>query len=334
MKILLIGLGSIGQRHLTNLLHLGYTDVSVVSRAGVLPDSFSRLTCYASVDDALQARSFDAAIICSPTALHLASLFPLLRAQVPNIYIEKPVSHNLEGLDELVRLATSYTNNIVVGYDLHFDPGMQKVKELLDQNVIGKIVSVNAQVGQYLPDWRPQQDYREGMSAKKETGGGVMLDLVHEFDYLYWLFGPAENICCQYTNSGALEIETEDVCEVLIRFSNGAIGTIHLDYLQQKMIRNCMITGHNGSIFWDLSNCRVSWINKNKQETQFEYVGFNRNDRFIESMQSFLSGAEDPRLTSLAEGLESLRWVVAAKYSAEHNSFVNPNTFKTEQFVK
>jgi predicted dehydrogenase len=328
LKILLVGLGSIGQRHLRNLLHLGYSDVSVVTRSGVLPAEFSFLTAHVTIQDALQSDTFDAAIVCTPTATHLQSLLPLLKASVRNIYIEKPVSHTLEQLDELVALATSYDNNIVVGYDLHFDPGMQKIKQLLVENVIGQVVSVNAQVGQYLPDWRPGQDYAKGMSAKKETGGGVMLDLVHEFDYLLWLIGPADTIGCQYSNSGALDIETEDVCEVLIRFRNKAIGTIHLDYLQQKLVRNCMITGFDGSIFWDLAFSTVRLIDKAKKETEINYKDFERNDRFIAIMKAFLSDEKDERLTTLAAGIESLRWVIAAKHSAENSTFVSPDNFK------
>jgi len=327
LKIVLIGLGSIGQRHLRNLLHLGYNNVSVVRRSGALPAEFSFLPVYASLDEALALNMFDAGIVCTPTSFHTAAVKTLLQASVPHIYIEKPVSHTYEGLSEIILLSQTYPNNIVVGYDLHFDPGMMKVKELLEQNVIGKVVSVNAVVGQYLPDWRPKEDYREGMSAKKETGGGVMLDLVHEFDYLYWLIGAAKTIAAQYSNTGALEIETEDVAEVLLRFANGAIGTIHLDYLQRKFVRNCLITGYKGSIKWNLAESKVSWIDDNKQENEFDYRGFERNDRFISIMRSFLTNQQDERLTNLEDGLESLKWVLAAKHSAEHNEFVDLQTF-------
>jgi predicted dehydrogenase len=327
LKIVLIGLGSIGHRHLCNLLHLGYNDVSVVRRSGVLPGEYSYLPVYTSLNEALAANKFDAGIVCTPTSFHTVSVKALLQASVPNIYIEKPVSHNYDGLQEIVQLSKSYANNIVVGYDLHFDPGMMKVKELLDTNIIGKIVSVNAVVGQYLPEWRPKKDYRKGISAKKETGGGVMLDLIHEFDYLHWLIGKAKTIAAQCSSTGALEIETEDVAEVLLRFSSGAIGTIHLDYLQQKLVRNCLITGYNGSIKWNLAESKVSWIDNNKREEQFDYTGFERNDRFMSIMKSFLTNPSDSRLTNLNDGLESLRWVLAAKQSADLNEFVDMGTF-------
>lgn len=327
MKIVLIGLGSIGLRHLRNLLSLGYRHVSVVSRKATLPDEFSFLRVYATLPEALSASGFDAALICTPTSLHLASLTQLLEAKIPNIYLEKPVSHSYEGIDEVIALTKSFNSKVMVGYDLHFDPGMNKVQELLRQNIIGKVVSVNAQAGQYLPDWRPAEDYTRGMSAKKEMGGGVMLDLIHEFDYLSWLFGPAESVACLYTNSGALQIETEDVCDVILQFKNGIIGSIHLDYLQKKLIRNCTVTGHHGSIFWNLANSQVVWIDKDKRQTEFNYKSFQRNDRFIAILKAFLEDSNDVRLTRLQDGLVSLQIVLAAKYSAENSVFVKLDKF-------
>ena len=324
MKIVIIGLGSIGLRHLQNILLSGYQSVSVVSRSGILPVHFSHLPVFTTLNDALAAHDFDAAIICTPTAFHTYSLKAVLQARVPNIYIEKPVSHSLHELAELVELSASYNNNIVVGYDLHFDPGMQKVKQLLEEKTIGKIISVNAQAGQYLPDWRPHQDYRQGMSAKVETGGGVMLDLVHEFDYMLWLFGKVKTIACQYASSGTLQIETEDASDVLLRFDNDVTATIHLDYLQPKLVRNCMITGSSGTIFWNLANSTVNWIATDKKENEFSYHGYERNNRFVEIMNAFLQNKNDPRLTRLKEGIESLKLIVAAKYSSENGVFVNP----------
>ncbi len=326
MKILIVGLGSIGTRHLRNILHLGYTDVSVVSRSGILPIEFSSLSVHSTLTEALSSSHFDAAFICTPTAYHYADVKKVLAAKIPSVYIEKPVSHSLAAVDDLLAMSQSYSSTVVVGYDLHFDKGLQKVKQLIDENAIGKVVSVNAQVGQYLPDWRPQQDYRIGMSAKKETGGGVMLDLVHEFDYLLWLLGSPSLVACQYSHTDTLDIETEDVCEVLFRFRNGAVGTIHLDYLQRKLVRNCMITGSNGTIWWNLADTKVEWIKGNSQKQIFSYNDVERNDRFIEIMQSFLENNQDERLTNLKAGIESLRWVMAAKYSAENGVFVNPQT--------
>ncbi len=307
-----------------NIYNSGYHNITVVSRSGSLPGEFAHLPVFSSLSAAISSANFHAAVVCTPTSLHIDSLQLLLEARVPNIYIEKPVSHSLQGFDRLLALSKSYASNIIVGYDLHFDPGLQKVKQLLQEGVIGKIVSVNAQVGQYLPDWRPHEDYRQGMSARKKSGGGVMLDLVHEFDYLLWLVGDVITIACQYSHTGALEIETEDVSDVLLRFASGATGTIHLDYLQQKLVRNCLLTGHHGTIFWNLASSKVQWIDKHKHEQEFSYAGFERNERFVQIIKAFLENKNDPRLTTFQESLKSLQLVLAAKHSSENSVFVNP----------
>jgi len=325
MQILIIGLGSIGKRHLNNILSLGYTNIAIVSSKKVLPEEYKHLSVFATIQEAVQKQPFSSAVICVPTAQHINILQQCLHANIEHIYLEKPVSNSFNNIQTIV---ANYPNaNIFVGFDMHYDVGLQKVKSLIQEKIIGNIVSVNAQVGQYLPDWRPYEDYSKGMSAKKETGGGVMLDLVHEFDYLYWLFGNVNTIASMYKNSGSLKIETEDIAEVLLHFENGILGTIHLDYLQQKLVRNCLITGSEGSIKWDLVQSKVSWILKDKLEYEFSYAGFERNERFINIMKDFLSQKHNALTTNFSNGLVSLKMVLAAKYSSEKNVFVKLDEF-------
>jgi predicted dehydrogenase len=325
MKILIIGLGSIGKRHLNNMLTLGYTDIAIVSSKNILPHPFEHLIVYKNVQEAVTAQHFTSAIICVPTAQHIQILQQCLQANIQHIYLEKPVSHNNNNIQQIL---TQYPNaNIYVGFDMHYDIGLQKVKSLLKEYIIGNVIAANAQVGQYLPDWRPHEDYAKGMSAKKETGGGVILDLVHEFDYLYWLFGSAKTIAAMYKNSGSLNIETEDVAEVLIQFNQGVLATIHLDYLQQTLVRNCLITGSKGSIHWDLTKSLVSWISLDKKIHEFNYTGFERNDRFLQIMKDFLLNNKNEFTTNFHQGIESLNMVLAAKYSSENSVFVDVASF-------
>ncbi len=322
MKILLIGLGSIGKRHLDNLLAIGYTDITVVSRSYELPVEFTKCKKYTTTGEALLNHQFDTAFICNPTSLHIPDLLLLLKNQVKNIYIEKPLSNSTEHLNDVLQLANAYSSNIVVGYDLHFDPGTQKIKELLHQNSIGKIISANAFVGQHLSQWRPYEDYRKGMSAKKETGGGVMLDLIHEVDYLYWLLGSVESVACNYINTGELEIETEEAAEMLLKFSNGAMATVHLDYWQPQLKRYCTFTGTRGTIHWDLAEQRITVTDMQKKQEEFSYQSFNRNDRFVCIVKTFLECSNDERLTKLPEAIHSLKIILAAKHAAENNCVV------------
>jgi len=159
------------------------------------------------------------------------------------------------------------------------------------------------------------------MSAQAALGGGVMLDLVHEFDYLHWLFGKFSRVACFFRRTGALEIETEDVAEVLLEFNNGIVSTVHLDYLQPKLVRQCLITGSQGSILWDLAASKVTTTTTAGAES-FSYAGHQRNQRFLASMEAFLKDEPDERLTSLDDAVESLKVVERAKESCRARSIL------------
>lgn len=323
MKILLIGLGSIGTRHLQNILALGYTKVDVVSSKTALPAEFTQCQLYKTIDEAFNNNNYHAAIICTPSAMHAQQLIQLLQHHIPMIYVEKPVSNSMSDINTIRQLAVTYPNRIIVGYDLHFDPGMQKVKELLTANAIGTIVSVNVFAGQHLSQWRPYEDHRKGMSARQETGGGVLLDLIHEFDYLYRLFGDVTTVSCNIINTGSLEIETEESADVSLKFSNGVSATVHLDYLQQQLIRYAIITGTNGTITLNLAERFVHLINKAGKDDTFNYNSFERNERFVTAMQSFLSEKDDERFSTFEDGIKSLAIVLAAKEAASKNCVVS-----------
>lgn len=321
MRILVIGLGSIGRRHFQNLRQLGFGQVAAVTRHPEKAVELRATKAYGDLQTALEDGVWEVAFLCTPSAHHVRGLRALLERRVGRIYLEKPVSHSMEHVEELLELQLSYPNQLTVGYDLRFDPGLARVRDLLGNGAIGAGLSANAVVGQYLPDWRPQEDYRQGMSARRALGGGVMLDLVHEFDYLLHLLGPVSQVGCLCRNTGTLEIETEDLAEVLMRFETGVLGSVHLDYLQRKLVRHCLITGEKGSILWDLAARQVTLSTASGQESH-SYAGFERNDRFLAILKAFLENPQDPRLCSLAEGLESLKVVEAAKQASHLETLV------------
>ncbi|WJS95127.1 Gfo/Idh/MocA family oxidoreductase [Flavobacterium johnsoniae] len=323
--ILIIGLGSIGKRHLRNLIYLGEKNISIVSTSENIPLEFKSFAIYANTEKALKENTFSHAFICTPTSNHISDLILLLKHYVANIYLEKPISNNLNNIEQVGHLLEN-SKKIVVGYDLHFDPGLMKIKELICEEKFGKIFSINALVGQYLPDWRPEQDYKQSMSAKIEKGGGVMLDLVHEFDYLRWLIGNPATVACFFQNNPNLEIETEDVADVLIQFENNSTATIHLDYHQKELVRNCMITCEKGTLFWDLAKSEVKIVGHNQETEIFSYAGFERNQRYVDSVQAFMNDADfDYRLTTFKEALISLKMVIAAKDSSINKQFISIN---------
>lgn len=320
-----MGSGSIGQRHLSNGMELFHgIEVTVVSRSKKSIGSFVNLNIKENIASCFTSNEiYDAAIIATPTALHIDNCIEVMNYGVKKIFVEKPVSHNWDGIEDLSALAKKLEVQLFVGYDLRFDKGLNKVKELLEKKIIGTTISAQAEVGQYLPDWREGTDHREGMSAKIALGGGVMLDLIHEFDYLSWLLGPYKRIYGLNKNVDSLEIETEAVSVNIFETVGGVLGTLSLDYLQKDLNRNAKFIGDSGVIKWDYTKCEVQW--KTNQETiwnLFCYKEVSRNDRFKDIIFNFLMATKatfDCRLTTLEEALISLKAVIDSK-NTKHNT--------------
>jgi len=322
-KIIVKGIGSIGKRHASNLIKLGYKDLTFITSKTVLDAELAGYPTFGNIAELTGTSAvYTHAIICSPTAYHVPDLKAFIELGVKNIYLEKPVSHSLEGLDEIKELVKENGITIQVGFDLHFDPGLRKAKELLDSGILGKVFSANAFVGQYLPDWRPHEDHKKGMSASKAQGGGVMLDLVHEFDYIRWLMGSPELIFALYQQNESLGIETEDLADVLIKHKDGATSSIHLDYHQRKLIRYCLFTGEHGTLKWDLAARSLSLVLNEGMTQTFDFSAFERNDRYLDIIKAFMENPTDSRLTSFDEGISSLKIVLASKLASEKKSVI------------
>ena len=322
-RILIAGLGSIGLRHLNNLLQLGEKDILLLRTRNEPVKEAPDLPVFTSLQDALNQKP-DAVIVSNPTSHHMEVAVQAAKAGC-HLFLEKPLSHTWENVNELLAAAKEKGLIGMVGFDMHFDPGLQKVRQLIKDGTIGHITAIQAQVGQYLPDWHPWEDYRKGVSAQVKTGGGVILDLIHEIDYVTWLMGKAKEVVSMNGHVSSLEIETEDTASILIRFQNNAIGTINLDYVQRTLSRSCRIVGEEGTLTWDLMNQKVSWyLAEDKAWHDFSYAGFQRNDRFLAEMKHFLDclqGKSEPEV-NLESGSRSLKIALAAKESGKTGKVV------------
>lgn len=324
-KILIIGGGSIGKRHLRNLLSLGEQDVAMVEtnpeRAEANKKEFN-IPVYNSLEE-ISDKKFDIVFICSPSVYHLQnSLWAAEKGS--DLFIEKPLSHNLERVDKLIDSVREKKLITLVGSNWKFYPLFQKMKELLDSGVIGKILSARCQFGQYLPDWHPGEDYRQGYSANKKLGGGILLDS-HEFDYLTWFLGEVKKISCFAKKVSNLEIDVEDVAEVILEFKNGAIGEIHLDYLQRFYQRNFEFFGETGTIIWDSNLQKVILMTKEKGWEEFPLVAnYDINTMYVEEIKSFLDCVENRKetITPIEKGAQVLQLIVAAQESAEKEKII------------
>lgn len=321
MRLLICGLGSIGRRHLQNLLALGQTDIVLyrTGRATLDDDELRDFPVESDLQQALERWNPDAAIISNPTAMHVETALPLARAGCA-LLMEKPISHSLQGLDEFKEALQEKQTPFLVGFQFRFHPGLQAVKRLLNERAIGRVISVTAYWGEYLPSWHPWEDYRLSYSAHADLGGGVLLTLCHPFDYLRWLIGEVDSVMAESRASGILEIEVEDIAEVSLIFLNGALGHVHLDYLSRPIRHDLEVIGSQGKIRWDNADGAVHYWTADSQSwnTIEAPPGFERNVMFLEEMRHFLDvmqGNTRP-ICGFEEGLRALELILAAQRSA------------------
>ena len=321
MSYLIAGLGSIGRRHLHNLQQLGETDISLyrTHRSTLPDDEVADLPTETNLDAALVAAP-DAVIVSNPTAIHLDVAIPAARTGC-HLLIEKPISHSMARVTDLQASLKQGNGQILVGYHLRFDPGLQVLAGLLAEGAIGRPVSLRAHWGEHLPGWHPWEDYRQGYSARRDLGGGVVLTLSHVFDYARWLMGEVTEIWALTGQLGELEIDVEDTAEIGLHFASGALGSIHLNYLQQPPSHHLELIGTQGTLFWDAatSTSRLFRSAPGSWETFRPPEGFDRNHLFLAEMEHFIAIVRDqatPACT-LGDGVRALELALAALQSSE-----------------
>jgi predicted dehydrogenase len=252
MKILIAGLGSIGRRHFRNLLALGENNIILLrSHRATLPDDeLAGYPVETDLMDALKRHKPDAVIVSNPTSMHLNVAIPAAEAGCA-ILLEKPVSHSLDRLDVLQQAAQKSGSKILVGFQFRYHPTLNKARELIQAGALGKVLTVHAHWGEYLPNWHPWEDYRQSYAARADLGGGVIVTLTHPLDYLRFILGEVESLWSFNGHLSPLELDVEDVAEIGLKFSSGAIGGVHLNYFQRPPAHQLEIVGTNGTLKWD-----------------------------------------------------------------------------------
>lgn len=329
LKVLVIGAGSVGQRHIENLLSLGI-EVSVFRYRSNLVDELARhynINVFRSFNKAIDSMQ-DAVVIANRTDQHVSTALPAAERGL-HLFIEKPLSHNLEGIKELRRIVKKKNLIVEIGCMMRFHPDLKLIHQLLLEKSIGNPYFVRSSVGQYLPDWRPDQDYRHSYSAQLKYGGGVLFDLIHELDYLYWWFGPVYDVSAFLDHVSDLEIETEDIAQILLRFENGVVAQVQMDYLSPFYRRTCEIIGSKGIITWDYNLGEVVLRVRGDPSPRIfnRTTPFDKNTMFIDHMKHFLSiiqnGGEP--VVNLEDGINVLKVALAAHKSSKDRIAVRPS---------
>jgi len=302
MNCLIIGYGSIGARHANILKEMGHS-VYVVSKRDI-----KSFPCYKSIKEALKNKGFDYVIISNETYNHYSSFVELNELGYSGKFlIEKPV------FSELHSLSKEALKNVFVGYNLRFHPVVQRLHEFLNGK---EIYSIQAYVGQYLPDWRPGTDYSKCYSASKDMGGGVLRDLSHELDYINWIAGGWKRIAAIGGKFSDLQIDSDDVFVLLLEIENCPVVSVHMNYLDRKTRREIIVNMKDHTIKADLIH---STLEIDGEMTMFEV---EKDLTYTIQHNAILNGDYSTACT-LKQGMDVLNLIHSAEMSADRGEWIN-----------
>lgn len=339
LKVLFVGLGGIGQRHLRNIVSLLNNNLEIYAlrkrnNQEVLDNNLKiikserlnehyNICCVNTVEEAYE-KGVKIVFICNPTSMHKEVLRSAINAGCFT-FIEKPIADSLEEVEVLL-MENSKSNRVFVGYQNRYHPCIMQAKRSIDSLTIGKIISVQAVVGECVRNWHKYEDYTKLYACRKELGGGVVLTQIHELDYLYYFFGMPKSVYAIGGHLSDMPINVEDVASILMKYktSNSEFPVaISEDYLQIPSRRYCRILGTQGKIEFDLSENTFCQYDYDGNMIINETYSFDRNDMFISEMKEFFHviNGGNPSIT-LEDGVASLKIALAIKESIESREIV------------
>lgn len=332
-RFLIVSVGSIGQRHLRNLRILRPQSQIATLRLLAGFETPLPLGCDIQLRSMADVKAFapSAAIIAGPASTHREIAAALIGMGVP-VLVEKPFADSLNGLTEIVKTARTNKVTLMVGYNLRFKPSLIEARRSILSGTFGDILSVRAEVGQYLPDWRPGSDYRKSVSAKQSLGGGALLELSHEIDYLYWFFGLPQRVSCRGGHLSALKIDVEDTVELCLEYDHPKrLVSIHLDFIQRNVTRNCKFIGTLGTLVWDGVADRIDMFvaEPAPASSSESFDTTDRNSMYVDELTHFLQCVETSSapLIDGAQAYEVMTIVEAAKVSMQTKTIQDLSTY-------
>jgi len=328
LKALVVGYGSIGKRHIENLSKLKNMEIIVCTKRK--SDKFlkqKKCKIYASINDCLKEKP-TFGIITNETRFHIKSAIILAKSGI-HILIEKPLSDTLQNTKKLLEIVKKKKLVVLIGCNLRFHPSLILMRDIISHGDLGKIISTRVENGSFLPDWHSDKNYRTNYAARNDLGGGVVLTCIHEIDYLYWFFGSVSDVFSVTGRYSDLNIRSEDLSAIILKFKNNIIAEAHLDYFQQPSARNCKIIGTKGTLVWDIkTNSVLLYDTKNKKWIQkLKISNFNLNKTYVQELTHFIEcikGKTKP-INDLKDGIYSLKIALAIKKSSKLKKSISLN---------
>lgn len=318
MTVAVVGTGSIGRRHLRNLVALGHEPIAVSEHSNTrsLAIDGHDIACVPSMRDAFD-RGASMVFIGNPTSMHERSTRDAIAAGV-DVYLEKPAATTGAACAGLAALAGAAGLIVAVGQQLRFHPILDRVRDVLAAERLGTLLTVEANFGEHLADYHPDEDYRISYAARRELGGGVLLTQIHLVDLLVWLVGPFASVSALGGHRSDLEVDVEDTVSFLARTVGDVPVQGHLDYLQRPKRSQVSITGSDGRLDLDLQASTVTFVaGRNDAVPEVEHIAVERNDLFVAAAADFLEAVATrrPPACGLDEATEVLDVVDSIKES-------------------
>ena len=323
--ILIVGFGSIGKRHLDNILTnfdakiiicTKRTDLKKYKKNGIIiENSLSKSLLYKP----------DIAFITNETSYHVKTAIKLAKEGV-HLFLEKPLSNSMQDVKKLKKIISEKKIITQIGCNMRFHPCIMEIKKILNDKKLGKIISVQVESSSYLPDWHPYENYRNGYAARDDLGGGISLTCIHELDFLYWFFGDVDKIFSITGKFSDLDITTDDLSVMTLIFKNKIVGEVHLDYFQRPDFKSCTIKGLKGTLCWNSSSNEVKIFYRNKKswKSEIKLSNFEKNSMYVSELKYFFICIKNKTKTmnSIDDGIKTLQIILSAKKSSKSGKII------------
>jgi predicted dehydrogenase len=325
--VLIVGFGSIGKRHLENIL-ANYNDVKVIvctKRTDLKGLERFGVTIVNSLSEALLYKP-DIGFITNESSYHVNTAITLAKNGI-DLFIEKPLSNSIHDVNHLRSIIKNKKLITQIGCNMRFHPCIIKIREILDKGKLGRVISVQVESSSFLPDWHPYEDYRYGYAARKDLGGGISLTCIHEIDFLYWFFGDVKKVFSITGKYSDLEVTVDDLSAITLVFKNNIIGEVHLDYCQRPDFKSCKIIGTKGTMYWDSSTNEVKIFYQNKKQWKsiLKLNDFQRNSMYVNELEHFFRCVEKRTKTvnDINDGIKTLKIVLGAQKSSSLEKMIS-----------
>jgi predicted dehydrogenase len=318
VRFAVLGLGSAGSRHARHLVAEGH---EVTAWDPQRTDPPPGVALAASAEDALATS--EAAVVASPNVAHAEQALLVLDSGC-HVLVEKPLATDPADARRVVDRARELGVVAGVAMNLRFHPPLRALADLVASGELGRIFLARASFGYDLRRWRPGTDHRESYSARSELGGGIVLDAIHELDYLLWLLGPVASVAAHAARAPELEADVEAVAVGSLKFASGALGNVDLNFVEPAYRRGCLLAGDKAAAVWEWGAQTVV-VRGGDGERTIDVAG-EVAATYLAEVRDFAGaiGSGRPPATPLEDGLAALELAVAIKQAAATRTYTRP----------